>query len=146
MQRLVQSLTALAIAVAVTSALQSDPSEGSTRRNDIGYPTVAAALEALRVRDDVKISMQGGWTIMEEQIVNTIWSFTPPGHPAHPAAVKRTYVERDGAVSIEMTVLCQSKKAACETLVEEFQSLHERMRELMKPARAPAERRLNGNR
>src|SRR5258706_8300644 len=73
----------------------------------IGYPTVAAALEALRGRNDVKISVQGGWTIVEDRSANTFWSFTPSNHPAHPAAVKRTIVSREGGIVIEMTALCQ---------------------------------------
>ena len=47
----------------------------------IGFPTVAAALEALKSRNDLKISIQGGWTIVEDRSANTFWSFTPPNHP-----------------------------------------------------------------
>jgi hypothetical protein len=47
----------------------------------IGYPTVAAALEALRARSDVRISVQGGWTIVDDRSADTLWSFTASGHP-----------------------------------------------------------------
>src|SRR6266853_4246279 len=91
----------------------------------IGFPTVAAALEALRGRNDVKISIQGGWIIVEDRSTNTFWSFTPPNHPAHPAAVKRTIVSREGGIAIEMTALCQAGKAACDKLIAEFKDLNE---------------------
>lgn len=58
----------------------------------IGFPTVAAALEALRGRPDVSIRDNAGWIIVgvDTPEERSIWSFTPSGHPAHPAAVKRT--------------------------------------------------------
>ena len=95
----------------------------------IGYPTVSAALEALRARTDVAISSQGGWTIATDSSRKTFWSFTPPGHPAHPTAVKRTVVEKDGAIFIEMGVLCQSERVACDKLMSEFQALNDTIRE-----------------
>src|SRR5258708_16781727 len=98
----------------------------------IGYSTVAGALEALRGRNDVKISVQGGWTIVEDRSANTFWSFTPSNHPAHPAAVKRTIVSREGGIVIEMTALCQASKAACDKLIAEFKDLNETMRESMR--------------
>lgn len=97
----------------------------------VGYPTVAAALEALKARSDVNISVQGGWTIVDDKPTNTIWSFTPPNHPAHPAVVKRAVVSRDGAVGIDMTALCQASKAACDKLMEEFKELNARMSQSM---------------
>ncbi len=97
----------------------------------VGYPTVAAALEALKARSDVNISVQGGWTIVNDKPTNTIWSFTPPNHPAHPAVVKRAVVSRDGVVGIDMTALCQASKAACDKLMEEFKALNARMGQSM---------------
>lgn len=100
--------------------------------NGVGFPNVAAALEALKARSDVDISVQGGWTIVEDGAAKAIWSFTPPDHPAHPAVVKRAIVSRDGAVSVHMTALCQSRKTACDKLIDEFKQLNERMSEAMK--------------
>lgn len=100
-------------------------------RQGVGYPTVAAALEALKAKGDVNISVQGGWTIVDDKPANTIWSFTPSNHPAHPAVVKRALFSRDGRVGIEMTALCQAGKAACDTLMEEFKELNVRMGEAM---------------
>lgn len=62
---------------------------------------------------------------------HVLWSFTPEGHAAHPAAVKRTVLEKDGAVFIDMKVLCFGTQAACDKLVEEFKQLNERIKESM---------------
>lgn len=92
----------------------------------VGYPTVDAALQALEARSDVRISVQGGWTIAEDRAAGAVWSFTPPDHPAHPAVVKRAVVERDGQAFIDMTALCQASKGACDKLIADFQALNER--------------------
>jgi hypothetical protein len=98
----------------------------------IGFPTVAAALEALKGRNDVRISNQGGWTIVEDRSANTFWSFTPPNHPAHPAAIKRIIVSDDRGIAIQMSALCQASKAACDKLIAEFKDLNERLKESLR--------------
>jgi hypothetical protein len=94
-----------------------------------GYPSVAAALQALRATSNVNVSVQGGWTIVDDREHSAIWSFTPPSHPAHPAAVKRVIVQKEGDIHLQMSVLCQAEKAACDKLVAEFQALNDKMRE-----------------
>jgi hypothetical protein len=96
----------------------------------VGYPTVDAALKALRARNDVNISVRDGWTIVDDP-ANTIWSFTPPDHPAHPAVVKRAVVSRGGEVGLDMTALCQASKVACDKLIEEFKAMNLRMSQSM---------------
>lgn len=102
----------------------------------IGYPSVAAALADLRARGDVAISDKDGWTIVEDRAAGTFWSFTPPDHPAYPAAVKRMITERDGEVFIETRTLCQAEKAACDKLVDEFTELN---KEIVESARKEPE-------
>ena len=75
------------------------------------------------------VSSQSGWTVITENGGLTLWSFTPPGHPAHPAAVKRVMSQKDGAWYVNMNVLCQADKAPCDQLVQDFKLLNERMRE-----------------
>lgn len=113
----------LASLVLVTPA--SAQQAGSDSKG-IGYPSVAAALADLRARDDVDISDKDGWTIINDGATGALWSFTPPGHPAHPAAVKRTVVDRDGSIFIEMEALCQAEKAPCDKLIAEFQEMNKR--------------------
>jgi hypothetical protein len=95
--------------------------------NEVGYATVADALAALRSRPSVQISLQGGWTIVMEPASSTVWSFTPPEHPAHPSAVKRSVVSRGGSTYIDMKVLCEASKTACDKLVADFEQLNQRM-------------------
>ncbi len=97
----------------------------------IGYSSVAAALEALKARNDVKVNVQGGWTIINDPSTNSLWSFTPPDHPAHPAAVKRSTIEKNGSVFLDMQALCQADKTACDKLITEFENLNDKIREDM---------------
>jgi hypothetical protein len=94
----------------------------------INYPNVAEALQSLTTRSDVEISRQNGWTIINDRASLIQWTFTPPDEPAYPAVVKRSVIERNGAVSVETAILCQAEKAACDALVVEFQQLNDEMR------------------
>jgi len=104
----------------------------------IGYPTVAAALDDLRNRPGVAISVQNGWTVASDPGTSSIWSFPPQGHAAYPAAVKRQVVKEGNAVTIQMKILCQASKAACDDLVRAFQQLNARASQELRTA-APAE-------
>lgn len=104
----------------------------------IGYPTPAAALEALKARADVAISADGSWTTADDKANRTLWSFTLPGHPAHPAAVRRTVVTENGQASIRMTSLCQAKKDACDGMLEEFRRMNTALQQSLAPPKAAA--------
>ncbi len=112
-----------------------DGSGQSARKSPIGYPSVAAALEALRARSDVKVTEQDGWFIINDPVSTTLWSFTPMGHPAHPAVIKRSVVEQNGGTYLDMKGLCQAKKEPCDKLMEEFKALNEKMRAYMEASR-----------
>lgn len=108
-------------------ALMALPMATHAQDGGIGYPTVSAALDALKARSDIAISVQGGWTIVEDKAAHAIWSFTPADHAAHPAAVRREIVEQGGGVAVKMTALCQASKEACDKLMEDFKVLNARM-------------------
>ncbi|MFP7723830.1 hypothetical protein [Lysobacter sp. A3-1-A15] len=99
----------------------------------IGYPTVAAALEDLKRRPDVSVRDNAGWTIVgiDTPQERSIWSFTPAGHPAHPAAVKRTIYEESGMVMMKTNALCQAEKAACDDLMAQFADLERELQQRM---------------
>jgi len=97
----------------------------------IGYATVADALDALRARSDVAISVQGGWTIADDRSHSTLWSFAPVGYPAYPAAVKREIKQAKDGIYIEMNIHCEASKDACDKLVTDFQALNDSMRRQM---------------
>ena len=101
--------------------------------DSIGYPTVAAALEDLKSKQETTVRESDGWTIIgiETPQERTIWSFTPPGHPAHPAAVKRTIYEEGGTVMMRTNALCQAPKGACDELMAQFAELQRQIQQHM---------------
>lgn len=106
--------------------------------NGTGYPSVAAALEALKARPDVTVTVQDGWTIADDKANSTLWSFTPPGHDAHPAVVRRTVVNQDGQPSIRMHTLCQGRRDACDALTEEFRRVNAALQQALAAPATPA--------
>ena len=105
------------------------------RQSSIGYPSVDAALTALKNDPNAVVREQGGWTIIQTKESDksmSIWSFSPPSHPAHPAAVKRTVYEKDGAVMMRTNALCQASKAECDKLMAEFADMERQMQERMR--------------
>lgn len=107
-------------------------------QDGIGFPSAETALEALKARADVTISEQGGWIIADDKANHTLWSFSTAGHPAHPAAVRRTVVNESGQAAIRMNILCQGEKQACDGLRGEFARMNAALQQAMS-ARKPAE-------
>lgn len=95
----------------------------------IGYPTVAAALQALRAQQGVRIAVQDGWTIANDPDGPTLWSFAPVGHAAYPAVVRRRFVKAGEGMSLAMDVHCEADKVPCDDLVRSFQQLNAQMLE-----------------
>jgi hypothetical protein len=110
---------AAAVALAAFAARADDPAP-------IGYATVAAVREALRGDPTATFREQQGWTVVasREHGQAVEWFFTPEGHPAHPAVIKRTVVEQDGVGTIDMAALCQTTQEACDSLLEDFKETH----------------------
>jgi len=94
----------------------------------IAEPSVAAVLAALRADATAEFREQRGWTVVasREGAHAVEWFFTPEGHEAHPAVVKRTAYDQDGVGFIDLAVLCQVEEAACERLLVDFRQRHER--------------------
>ncbi|WP_304190260.1 hypothetical protein [Phenylobacterium aquaticum] len=90
----------------------------------VGYPTVAAALADLSVKPGVEVSIQNGWTIVADPAASAIWSFAPRGDAAYPTVVRRVLTQTGPGVSLEMTVLCEASKDACDSVVRTFQELN----------------------
>ncbi|OEC35682.1 molecular chaperone DnaJ [Pseudomonas sp. 21C1] len=99
----------------------------ASENSSIGYKTVELALKALKSKEGINLSSQGGWTIIEDKEDSNLvlWSFTPDSHPAHPAAIKRKVVERNQKIYIQMSALCQAKKEDCDKLMQEFEQLNQ---------------------
>jgi hypothetical protein len=127
--------SALAIVLAAAAIASAQPAE-EPRTPSIGYPTVSAALDALRAQSGVKVLVQDGWTVIDDRATNSIWSFTPPAHPAHPAVIRRMIVQKDTDIFIRMSALCEAAKSECDKLIAQFTAMNEKMRDSMKK-RAP---------
>ncbi len=95
----------------------------------IDYPSVAAALDALHADPATQFESQDGWVIAaaSERGNPVLWSFTPEGHPAHPAVVKRTALERKGTGYVELDTLCQGPEAECVRLLEQFKQINQQI-------------------
>ena len=89
---------------------------------------MAAALASLTARKDVTISTVRDWTIVTDTKNMTIWSFAPASYSAYPAVVRRVVRARsDGGSDIDMSVLCEASKEACDQLVREFVAMNKRI-------------------
>lgn len=128
MKLLKYSILLLAVCTTAAGAQQSEKPAG------IGYPSVAAALTALKARSDVEVKDHGGWTVVIDPTNQVVWSFTPADHPAYPAAVRRRAIEQDGQVFLDTQALCQAEKSACDKLMAEFDELNNRTIEQSQPA------------
>jgi len=71
-------------------------------------------------RSDVYVALEDGGD-------GTLWTFTLPPHPAHPAVVCRRVVERRGILEIPTSIVCNGPEAACAKLKSDFDMLNERM-------------------
>jgi hypothetical protein len=70
----------------------------------------------------------------------TLWTFTLPKHPAHPAAICRRVVERRGIIDIPTAIVCEGAEAACSQLKADFDALNARVIDgLYKQGRGPGE-------
>jgi hypothetical protein len=117
----------LFFALCTCASVQAAPLP-EVERSTIEYKSPAEALEALRSKPGVEISVQGGWTIAYEPALHVIWSFAPKRHASYPSVVKRSIVEKDGTVFVKMDVKCKASKDVCDDLVREFIQLNEAMR------------------
>ena len=143
MKTLTSLLAAIALMGPFSSALAAAAGAGAgadappVASSDIGYKTVAEALAAVTKRPGAEVAQPEGWTIVTLRAPDyEIWSFTPPGHYAYPAAVRRTVIEKDGGLYMNMAALCQAAKGPCDRLMAEFKQLNEKAQEEIQRRRA----------
>lgn len=87
------------------------------------------AIQAAIAKDSLVKEMRRSesFVALENGSDGTLWTFTLPAHPAHPAVVCRRVTERRGHLEIPMTVQCSGAEAACAKLRSDFDMLNERM-------------------
>ena len=110
----------------------------------IGHASVAAVLDSLRAEPSAQFREQRGWTVVasREGSLPVEWFFTPEGHEAHPAVVKRTAVERDGVGMIDLAALCHAEQRACDRLLDDFRQQHDLAQAAARPERVTIDVRI----
>ncbi len=105
--------------------------ENQPAKSGIGFSTVDEALVFLKTKPNVTFTTTkpDGWLIANEQSPFTVWSFTPQGHYADPAVVKRELKQNSGGVFIETSALCEADKSSCDRLLGEFQQMNSQVRQ-----------------
>lgn len=114
------ALAALLLAACETSGGGATPDAAEASR--IGYPSVDAALAAVKARPGITESQSDGWTVYEDKSRNETWLFSPAGHAAHPAVVKRTSIRTVDGTRVQTAALCGTSQAECNKLIAEFQA------------------------
>lgn len=89
------------------------------QRTPIPYSSPAEALTQLRVNPDVQVGEREGWTLAYDRRLHTAWAFAPPRHSSYPSVVRRTYIQREGKVFVDMAMLCFASTDACAELARE---------------------------
>jgi hypothetical protein len=108
---------------------------GLAAAGPIVHTSVAEALAALKARDGngTVVTESEGWVIVNEPAAAAQWSFTPTGHAAHPAVVRRI-IRRpaDGPPTVETETLCEAGAQACTALTHEFEAMNDRITQSVK--------------
>jgi hypothetical protein len=123
----IQHLTATALTFVMLGALAQDAPLAESSHSTIGYPSPGAALNALRKDSSVVFEEHDGWIVASDAAKRVVWTFAPKKDPAYPAVVKRAIVERNGALMVDMGVLCGASKVVCDDFVRKFLSLNEQV-------------------
>src|SRR6478672_11146085 len=102
---------------------------------EIGYPTITAAINAVKERKDTVLKANakpfgwqertGPWYVVNEG-QNIEWAFTEGGHYAHPSVVKRMIdVGSTNHVTVDMAFRCgAAEREDCDKLLNEFKEVN----------------------
>lgn len=131
-----ESIVAMTFVIAVSQNVGSSDDLGyqGTNPDTFGHSNLDELVESFQNDPKAEITMQQGWTVIvvRDEKRMDLWSITPKDHFAYPSAVKRSIVERDGSVFIEMDVSCHAEIIQCDELVEQFVQLNNQMAESFK--------------
>lgn len=120
-------LTVLLVSAAAHAAAKDLPAN-----QGFGFATVSDTLAFLKTKPSVSFTTTkpDSWLIANDSEPFTIWSFTPEGHYAYPAVVKRELKKNaQGWAFVETTALCEAKKDACDKLIGEFHKSNEQIKQ-----------------
>ncbi len=97
--------------------------------------SVKDTLAQLEARDGngTIVTRAEGWITVAEPLASAQWSFTPAGHEAHPAVVRRTILRGPGReVRVDTQSICEAPAAACSKLLAEFEAMNDRIVQAVK--------------
>jgi hypothetical protein len=124
---MIRKFLVLGLSLGFAACISAQPAATLPNSPDAGefeYPTVAAALTAIKARWDLeRFSRDDGWLGFSDSRNKVIWTFAPAGHPAYPAVIKRAMVQDGNGVKVKTTARCEGPKAACDQLLLEFKAL-----------------------
>ena len=115
--KIITIVFAIVISFSLTAVAQQ-----ASEQSPVGYDSVEEALQALQSEPGVQMSTHDSWTvaIQQNEASTIVWSFTQEGHDAHPAVIRREFVEQEGLLSIDMKGLCESEEEPCDLLFQQF--------------------------
>ena len=119
---------AAGLSVAAALFLAAGPA-ASPRTCAAGRPKQPQALfDRLTKTEKLKEDFRDkSYVAISDKAKDTIWTFTVPGHPAHPSVVCRRPVQDGAELRLQMDVRCNAAEAECQKLVTAFQELNQRM-------------------
>jgi hypothetical protein len=130
--RIVSVAAGLSVAVAMTLL----PGTGALAQDLCGRPAEQPQVLFGRLTKTEKLKedfRDKSYVAISDKAKDTIWTFTVPGHPAHPSVVCRQPVQDGAELRLQMNVQCNAAEAECQKLVTAFQELNQRMlREMRK--------------
>jgi hypothetical protein len=118
------------VCLAAASATGVAVAQGPAGRDLCGRPRTAPEALYKELAKEPKVremARSEAYVALEDGGNGTLWTFTLPAHPAHPAAVCRRIVERRGIIEIPTTIECKGAEAACAKLRSDFDVLNERV-------------------
>lgn len=104
----------------------------SSTPSRLEFPSVAAARKALQSEPGMTSTTYEGWTVFEDASRKTQWAFAPDTSDAHPAAIRRAAVERNGRLVIEISLICEGAKDACGHVLKDFEEMKGRRLESLR--------------
>lgn len=117
-------LFATLMAVAIPAWAEPKPIPES-RDPGMEYDSVAEALKGVSATPGIEWKIENGWPIAMDREGLAVWSFSPPGYPAHPAVVKRYVIPvGDNRSIVSMAIQCEASKSACDDLYRTFAKMN----------------------
>jgi hypothetical protein len=115
----------VAAGLSAAAALLLVPGPAALAQGLCGRPTEQpqALFDRLTKTENLKEDFRDkSYVAISDKTKDTIWTFTIPGHPAHPSVVCRRPVQDGAELRLQMNVRCNASEAACDKLVGLFRS------------------------